>query len=164
MLACSLKIPLLFCRSRRAPRSHKNVQRTFLWDALLRHPPSLLILHAGTAPQERTSCLTAFLFPSSAQEQLRRSALPATQPSSSHLPRRNSSAGALFLPLNLPHTRRQGNSSIGAPFPPPRVTTRIQFTSRKPSLSLQSSVLRQKFPVHLRLLHTVFHRQAPSAS
>ena len=102
MLACSLKIPLLFCRSRRAPRSHKNVQRTFLWDALLRHPPSLLILHAGTAPQERTSCLTAFLSSSSTQEQLRRSALPATQPSSSHPPRRNSSAGALFLPLNLP--------------------------------------------------------------
>ena len=81
MLACSLKIPLLFCRSRRAPRSHKNVQRTFLWDALLRHPPSLLILHAGTAPKERSSCHSTFLFPSSAQEQLRRSALPATQPS-----------------------------------------------------------------------------------
>ena len=102
MLACSLKIPLLFCRSRRAPRSHKNVQRTFLWDALLRHPPSLLISRAGTAPQERSSCHSTFLFPSPAQEQLRRSALPATQPSSSHLPRRNSSAGALFLPHCLP--------------------------------------------------------------
>ena len=102
MLACSLKIPLLFCRSRRAPRSHKNVQRTFLWDALLRHPPSLLILHAGTAPKERSSCHSTFLFPSPAQEQLRRSALPASLPSSSHLPRRNSSAGAHFLPLNLP--------------------------------------------------------------
>ena len=102
MLACSLKIPLLFCRSRRAPRSHKNVQRTFLWDALLRHPPSLLILRAGTAPKERSSCHSTFLFPSSAQEQLRRSALPASLPSSSHLPRRNSSAGAHFLPHCLP--------------------------------------------------------------
>ena len=47
----------------------------------LPHCLPLLILHAGTAPKERSSCHSTFLFPSSAQEQLRRSALPATQPS-----------------------------------------------------------------------------------